>query len=151
MCDEINTTNKKNEFKRLENSIEEKVATAVEVFRETLVKENEELKLEKERLRKLLNKPGIDGIPTSKTPINKDKRIPNSRIKSDKKKGGQLGHKKHKLESFSDEEVTESHIHEVTKCKCGSRSLSDLSLLKTKDEIDIDIRVQKIRHEFHQY
>jgi hypothetical protein len=40
------------------------------------------------------------GIPTSQTPINKKKIIPNTRTKTDKKIGGQPGHKKHKLENL---------------------------------------------------
>ena len=47
------------------------------------------------------------GIPTSMTPINKKKIIPNTREKTEKHKGGQLGHKKHKLEKFKEEEINE--------------------------------------------
>lgn len=48
------------------------------------------------------------GIQTSQTPIHKNKLIPNTREKSDKQKGGQKGHKKHKLEKFKDDEITEN-------------------------------------------
>ena len=52
------------------------------------------------RLKALLNADGTNaGIPTSKTPINKKKVIPNTRVKSNKSIGGQFGHKKHKLET----------------------------------------------------
>lgn len=45
------------------------------------------------RLKALLNIDGTNaGIPTSQTPINKKKIIPNSRTKSNKKIGGQNGH-----------------------------------------------------------
>ena len=37
------------------------------------------------------------GIPTSQTPINKEKRRPNTRTKTGKAKGGQYGHEKHEL------------------------------------------------------
>ena len=38
------------------------------------------------------------GIPTSQTPIDKEKRRPNTRTKTGKAKGGQYGHVKHELE-----------------------------------------------------
>ena len=60
------------------------------------------------RLKALLNIDGTNhGIPTSMTPINKKKVIPNTREKSSKPKGGQVGHQKHKLEKFKDEEINE--------------------------------------------
>ena len=58
------------------------------------------------------------GIPTSQTPINKKKVIPNTREKSDKAKGGQKGHPKHKLEKFKDDEITERCEHSMEKCPC---------------------------------
>ena len=52
------------------------------------------------RLKALLNMDGTNhGIPTSQTPINKKKVIPNTREKTGKVKGGQIGHAKHKLEN----------------------------------------------------
>lgn len=58
------------------------------------------------RLKALLNIDGTNnGIPTSQTPINKKKVIPNTREKTGKSKGGQIGHKKHKLEKFADEDI----------------------------------------------
>ncbi len=53
------------------------------------------------------------GIPTSQTPVNQKKRIPNSRRGSNKKKGGQPGHEKHTLEPFSESEVDEDVLHEL--------------------------------------
>ena len=48
------------------------------------------------------------GIPTSQPPINKKKIIPNTRTKTDKKIGGQPGHKKHKLEKLNNEEINDN-------------------------------------------
>jgi len=135
----------------LESTIDDKVKKAVEKFENTIIKENEELRAENVQLKALLNKSDVGGIPTSGTPINQNKRIPNTREVSDKSKGGQLGHSKHKLERFKDDELTDTYIHEVVKCKCGCKKLKDLGLSKSKDEIEIDIRLQKIRHEFHKY
>lgn len=139
-------------YNYLEKNVEDKIKTAIAGFKDDLIKENEELKLEVERLKKLLNLDSNNsGIPTSHTPINKEKRIPNTREKSNKTKGGQIGHSKHKLERFNDEEITDVHIHEVVKCDCGCSKLKDLGVRTTKDNYDIDIRVQKIRNEFHNY
>lgn len=75
---------------------------------EILEKQNviKELEYENARLRALLNMDGTNhGIPTSETPINKEKVIPNTREKTNKPKGGQIGHQKHKLEKFKDNEL----------------------------------------------
>jgi len=138
-------------YKYLEKTVEDKVRIAVEEFKDTLIKENEELKLEIVKLKNLLHNSSVNGIGTSHTPIYENKRIPNTREGSCNHKGGQLGHKKHKLEKFNDNEITDTYVHEVVRCKCGCKDLMDLGLEKYKDELDIDIRVKNIRHEFHRY
>ena len=63
-------------------------------------KDAEILRLQKELEKRdiLLNSNGTNSsIPTSQTSIRMKKMIPNSREKSEKNKGGQIGHKKHKL------------------------------------------------------
>ena len=68
------------------------------------------------------------GIPTSQTPINKKKIIPNSREKTDNKIGGQKNHKKHKLEKFKDEEINENEDVTLDECPhCHSKDLIRLS------------------------
>lgn len=105
------------------------------------------------RLKALLNMDGTNhGIPTSNTPINKKKVIPNTREKSDKAKGGQVGHKKHKLEKFKEEEITEIYEHEVEQCPCcNSRAIKETGEVKEKDELDYKIVVVKKRHKFIEY
>ena len=115
--------------------------------------ENQKLKKENEHLKRILNHDSSNsGIPTSKTKIGEEKRIPNSREKSDKSKGGQKGHSKHKLEKFKDEEITDTYTYEIAKpiCKeCGGK----LKLIgkRYKDDFDIDIRLVKRRNEFCDY
>ena len=48
------------------------------------------------------------GIPTSQTPINKKKVIPNSRKNTGGKIGGKINHPKSKLEKFNDNEINEN-------------------------------------------
>lgn len=105
------------------------------------------------RLKALLNMDGTNhGIPTSKTPINKNKVIPNTRQKSDKPKGGQIGHKKHKLEKFKDDEVTEKIEHSVEVCPCcNSTTIVETGDVKEKDQLDYKIVVVKTRHIFKEY
>lgn len=103
-----------------------------------------------------LAKLGIDGtnagIPTSQTPINKKKIIPNSRIKSDKKIGGQKNHSKHKLEKFYDEEINENEDITLDNCPhCHSDNLIELDSEITKDEFDYQIKVIKKRIHFKEY
>ena len=116
--------------------------------KDEIIKEQE---IEIERLKALLNTDGTNsGLPTSQTPINKNKVIPNSRVKSDKKKGGQIGHKKHKLEKFNDEEINDRVIHKLDKCPC-----CDGELLVTgeiyKDELSYRFVPIKRRNHFITY
>ena len=105
------------------------------------------------RLKALLNMDGKNhGIPTSQTPINKKKVIPNTREKSNKAKGGQIGHKKHKLDRFKDEEITEEVEHSMDKCPCcNSDGIKMTGKIKEKDELDYKIVVVKRRHKFIEY
>ncbi len=117
---------------------------------ENTIKEQE---YEIARLKALLN---IDrtnhGIPTSMTPIHKKKVIPNTREKSNKAKWGQIGHKKHKLEKFKDEEINEIIEHGVEKCPCcNSIEIKKTGEIKEKDELDYKIVVVKRRHQFIEY
>ena len=91
----------KQQIKYLEATMEKKINDKLKMFENTILKENEELKLENEKLKRLLNNNSENsGIPTSKTPIGENKRIPNTREKSNLKKGGQIGYNKHKLEKL---------------------------------------------------
>lgn len=121
------------------------------------IKEHEETiatqEREIQRLKALLGIDGTNaGIPTSQTPINKKKIIPNTREKSNKKIGGQKGHKKHKLERFKDEEVNEVVEHKMKKCPhCNSKKIVKLESAVEKDEYDFKIIVIKRRHKFNEY
>lgn len=111
------------------------------------------LKRENDKLNAKLN---IDsttaGIPTSMTPINKKKIIPNTRVKTGKSIGSQKGHPKHKLKAFSDEEVNE-HVDETLETcpNCGCKDLKELETEVIKDELDYEIRIIKKRHHFKEY
>ena len=101
----------------------------------------------------MLNIDGTNsGIPTSQTPINKKKVIPNTREKTEKKRGGQNGHKKHKLEKFNEDEITEKIQHELEKCPCcKNEEIEETGEIKEKDELDYKIVIEKKRHIFKEY
>lgn len=91
------------------------------------------------------------GTPTSQTPYDKKKLIPNSRLKSEKKKGAQPGHEKHSLPSLSDDEITDTVSHELSECPdCGSENLIFIEK-RNKDVIDYKVILKKIRNEFYVY
>lgn len=139
-------------LKYYKENIEKIVNAAVNKAVAEIVKENESLRKENAKLKSILNNTSDNsGIPTSKTAIGEYKRVPNSREKSNKPKGGQLGHSKHKLERFKEDEITETNIYEVARCTCGCEELEDLGIRTTKDLFDIDIRLIKARNEFHNY
>lgn len=103
------------------------------------------------RLKALLNIDGTNaGIPTSQTPINKKKIIPNTRIKSNKKIGGQLGHKKHKLEKFNDEEINDNVDFELENCPCCGGELTETGEI-CKDELSYRFVPIKRRNHFITY
>lgn len=103
-----------------------------------------------------LSKLNIDGtnsgIPTSQTPINKNKVIPNSRKNTGGKIGGQEKHKKSKLEKFNDEEINENENVTLDECpNCHSKDLVELDSELTKDEFDYQIKIIKKRIHFKEY
>lgn len=106
-----------------------------------------------ERMKALLNRdPYNSGLPSSKTPLNKEKPRPNSRIKSQRKIGGQKGHKKHALRPFKEDEISKVIVHEYEgKCPKCSGELIDTHESIDKDEYEIETIVHKIRHSFEVY
>ena len=138
-----------NNLRKIEKQLKNKVKE-LEEEHQNLLKEKD---FEIARLKALLNMDGTNhGIPTSQTPINKKKVIPNTREKSNKAKGGQIGHKKNKLEKFKDEEVNEEVEHSMEKCPCcNSQAIKKTGEIKEKDELDYKIVVVKRRHKFVEY
>ena len=104
------------------------------------------------RLRARLNTDSSNSsFPTSKTPVGKKKIIPNSRIRTGKRRGGQEGHAKAKLSSFEDEEITNKVEHTADQCPHCSGAIVETGRVITKDEGDYEIRIIKNRHEFYEY
>ena len=92
------------------------------------------------------------GIPTSQTPINKNKLIPNSRKNTGGKIGGQLVHPKYKLNKFDDKEINENEDIILDECpECGSKELIELNSEITKDEFDYQVKIIKKRNHFKEY
>jgi len=118
-----------------------------------LVKKLELTEYEKQQYLSKLNIDGTNsGIPTSKTPLNKKKVIPNTREKSDVPKGGQIGHKKHKLEKFNEEEINEKIEHTLEECPyCHGKDLKETGKYISKDELDYLIKLIKRRNKFMIY
>ena len=103
------------------------------------------------RLRSLLNTDSTNSsLPPSKTPAGKKKPIPNSRVKTGRKRGGQCGHVKHTLPSFRDDEVTETVEHTRDHCPCCGAGLEECGC-RIKDETDYEVRLVKKRHVFKEY
>lgn len=103
------------------------------------------------RLNSIANNDGTNsGLPTSQMPIGKKKVVPNSRVKTGKKKGGQAGHKKHSLTPLADNEIDEvidHHLEECPKCAGKLKYIGE----RYKDVIDYKITVIKTRHVFYEY
>ena len=138
-----------NNLRKIEEQLKNKVKELEEEHQNLLKEKDSEIA----RLKALLNMDGSNHeIPTSLTPINKKKVIPNTREKSDKPRGGQKGHPKHKLEKFKDDEITERCEHSMEKCPCcNSGAIKKTGEIKEKDELDYKIVVTKKRHLFTEY
>ena len=103
------------------------------------------------RLKALLNIDGTNaGIPTSQTPINKKKIIPNTRVKSGKIIGGQIGHKKHKLEKFNDEDINDNINYKLDNCPFCNGELEKIGEI-CKDELSYRFVPIKRRNHFIKY
>ena len=136
---------RKNQETIIENKVNQQIDKITAAFEDKI----SSLQKKVDSLQSILNNDSTNsGIPTSKTPLNKKKHIPNSRVQTDNKKGGQLNHKKHKLEKFSDKEITDYIDHKIDVCpKCGT-PMNVGNVFTTKDECDFQIVVRKIRHRF---
>lgn len=116
----------------------------------------EELKGRLAHMESLLNRDGTNsGTPTSQTPRNKKKRVPNSRQETEKSKGGQEGHKKHDLETPAEEEISDTVYHslgDAAECPvCGSSDLIYSGEYEDHYEYDVEVKVIKRRHRFYLY
>lgn len=133
--------------------IERIVTKAVKEATSKVKKEYEEvidnLKNKITKLEKRLNTDSTNsGIPTSKNRIGI--KIPNTREKSDKPLGGQLGHKAHKLQYFKEEEITHIKEHTLEECpSCGGK-LKEIEVVRS-DIIDVTVTVTKTRNNIHNY
>lgn len=95
------------------------------------------------------------GTPTSQTPINKNKVIPNCREKSGRHVGGQEGHERRTMNEFDPESADEKIPHELPEedrhCDhCGGQ-LIFTGKTKDREEIDIEIRRVKKLHRYFIY
>ncbi len=141
--------------KNFDTKLEELVNKAIgKAVAQVTEKYEKEIEKRDKRIFELEARLNIDStnssLPSSKTPIHKTK-ICNSREKSEKTKGGQIGHKKHQLEAFREEEITEIEEHITSNCKfCLGKNLEKIDE-KVRDELDFDIKIIKKRHKFYIY
>lgn len=152
---DIRSRSLRESFKRLKQSkdSEKKQYTESLAEKEAIIKELQNRLAHAEAL---LNHDGSNtGTPTSQTPVNKNKVIPNSRRNTGKSKGGQIGHPKSSLEEPNESEITdvvEHPLQEDEVCpKCGLNDCTPTGESEVKYEYDVQIKVIKTRHEFYYY
>ena len=128
----------------------------IEAYKQKIIELSKQLDMTAYERDNYLAKLGIDGtnsgLPTSQTPINKNKLTPNSRKNTGGKIGAKKGHKKNKLEKFNEEEINEHKDVTLDKCpNCESDELIPLDSEVTKQELDYEIKVIKRCHHFKEY
>lgn len=146
-------------FRRSNKSLENALAKEKERHKEDIAQKDaviQALKVKVAHLEALANRDGTNtGIPTSQTPINKKKVIPNTRRSTGKKKGGQMGHEKNTLPPFSEAEINETVLHELDTetetCDFCGGSLLFTGDYEEKDEFDVIIKTVKRRHKYAVY
>ena len=143
------------EQRRLQNKVDKKELEEQELKKQ--IKEQEQtiksLRKEIERLNMIQNNDGTNsGIPTSKTPINKKKVIPNFAKNTGGKIGRKKGHKKDKLEKLPDEKIDKIVEHKVKNCpNCNEKNLTETGKIISKDVIDYKIITYNTRHNYIEY
>ena len=141
------------------NNLERSKDSAKKKYDESLAEKDAIIKELQNRLahaEALLNHDGSNtGTPTSQTPRNKNKVIPNSRRDTGKSKGGQKGHQKASLKEPEESDITDTVGHPLKddeSCpKCGLSDCTPTGESEVKYEYDIRIKVVKIKHEFYYY
>ena len=145
---------------KLRRENDEKISALKQDYEEQLFEKDsiiEKLKNELAHAHALLGHDSTNtNLPTSQTPIGKQKRIPNTREKSGKPKGGQAGHEKHVLAEPEESEITDivTHEHDIENycCPtCGAECYTCTGETETKYEYEIVIDVKKIKHIFYYY
>ena len=118
----------------------------IEDQREKLAVKDSEI----QHLRALVNTDGTNsGLPTSKTPLNKDKVRPNSRKNNGNPRGGVKGHKRTTLHRHPDNEINDTVPHPFEEiCPSCSEKLVKTGKTIEKDETDIEVKLIKRRHLF---
>ena len=142
------------ELKKVHQQMEQQNQTITQLTKEnqTFAQQVEVLKKEVARLNQIHRLDGTNsGLPTSQTPIQKKKRIPSSRGKTQKKKGGQPGHPRHTLKKFKDEEINTYEEHPVFECPHCQGKVKKIAAGKTKDEFDYEVVLIKKRHSYPEY
>lgn len=140
----------RDEDARIEAIVNKAVNKVVQELNEKHKKEVNQLQAKINRLESRLNiNSSNSSVPTSKQSMGKNI-IQNNREKSDRKKGGQLNHKPHKLEYFKEEEITETVHYTLEKCpKCGGDLVKTNTVIS--DVIDVTVKITKTRNKIQNY
>ena len=160
--------NKKDEtIRRLEDKIweerrnfDDKIAAVTMDYENRLHEKDCIIDELKNRLAHMEALAGHDGtntnLSTSQTPPGKKKRIPNTREKTGRKKGGQPGHEKHVLAAPEESEITDKVNYyldeEAFVCStCGGKRFIPTGVTTEKFEYDVEIIVKKTKHTYYEY
>ena len=132
---------------------QEQEATELKNKINELNKLNSILQKELDRLKARENSDGTNsGIPTSMTPINKKKVIPNFAKNTGGKIGRKEGHKKDKLEHLPDDKIKEHIKHTLEVCpNCEKSELVPTGNIISKDVINYKIITYNTRHDYVEY
>ena len=141
---------KEDEEKRIEEIVNKTVNVIVKKLNKEHQEEVDKLNAKISRLEKRLNTNSSNsGIPTSKDRIGTHK-IQNNKEKSENQIGAQLGHEIHKLDYFSDDEITNVVEHTLDICPHCSGQLDEINTVRA-DVIDIEVIITKTRNNIHNY
>lgn len=137
----------------IDKAVQDRTKELEDNYKEQLKDKEKEINALKKEIAKLTSKLDNNSmnssIPTSQTKIGGKKYIPNTREKTEKNKGGQFGHKKHKLKGFSESEATEIiEVNEKICPKCLSNQIIVEEDYTEKCETDYEVKVIKRMYKF---
>lgn len=137
----------------IDKEVRKRVYQIEKKYKKQLKEKDEEIKKLQEELKKEVSKNSNNsynsGLPTSQTKIGEQKYVPNTRQKTGKKIGGQVGHKRHQLEPFDESKATKVNKILPSECShCHGKNLIELGTYKKKQSIGFRIILVREVYDF---
>ena len=137
---------KKEEEQRITAAVDKAISEVTKKYEKIIEEKDNEI----EKLKSRLNMNSTNSSIPSSSELPFKKKIQNNREKSEKNIGGQVGHKRHTLDYFKEEEITNTIEYALDVCPCCGGMLEYIDTV-ISDIIDFEIDVTKTRNNIRNY